>query len=342
MESGRAALSPAPVFPLNREAIDGYLQRKSSQGAAPVTIGKYRTPLLHLLQWSGEPAELTPPKLQLWRQALVEHGYSKISVQKYVTVVNDFLRSAGQEALCIPKPARYDLTGRRFGYLTVVAQTSRRQHKYIVWKCVCKCGREVEIPSGMLLEGNTTSCGCLNTEILQHHNRYQEGTELLRSMTERVLSPHAASGYVGVMLRQDRWVAYINYKGVRHHLGTYTKLEDAVKARARAKEAVMEDAARIYGETDHLYGPPPRRPPRPVLEPVPEPALPRARRSNNTSGCPGVTLQRGKWSASISVHGRRYRMGVYARLEDAVAARKRAEALAQAGDMEGLEAICGK
>ncbi len=50
-------------------------------------------------------------------------------------------------------------------------------------------------------------------------------------------------------------------------------------------------------------------------------------RSNNTSGVPGVewwtTKQR--WRAAICFKGRRYSLGTYARFEDAVKARKRAE-----------------
>ncbi len=125
-------------------------------------------------------------------------------------------------------------------------------------------------------------------------------------------------------------------------MGTYSKLEDAVKARARAKEAVMEDAARIYEETDHLYGEAPRRPPRPekILFVQPDPVSVPARRGDNTSGYTGVTRSKGKWVASISVNKFRYRLGAYDELEDAIAARQQAEDLVTAGDFDALKAIC--
>ena len=50
-------------------------------------------------------------------------------------------------------------------------------------------------------------------------------------------------------------------------------------------------------------------------------------RSNNTSGVPGVDWQPSKqrWRAAICFKGKRYYLGSYARFEDAVKARKRAE-----------------
>ncbi len=328
-------------FILSREVIDTYLKNKADQGVALVTIRKYRTPLLHLLQWTGDSSQLTAQKMNSWRQSLVEHGYSKVSIQKYVTIVNDFLRAVGQSNLCIPKPVRSDLAGKTFGYLTVLEATEKRHHRYVLWKCMCKCGREIEVPSAMLLGGHTTSCGCLNIEILQHCNRYEEGTELRQALEEKVYNTNSASGYVGVQQKRGKWVAYITYKKKRYLLGTYSNIEDAVKARARAKEAVMEDAARIYKETEHLYGEAPRRPPRPTkaIEIKEESTAIRARRTNNTSGYPGVTMQHDKWNASISVQGYRYRLGAYAELEDAIAARKKAETLVKVGDLEQLKAI---
>lgn len=51
-------------------------------------------------------------------------------------------------------------------------------------------------------------------------------------------------------------------------------------------------------------------------------------RKNNTSGVPGVDWRptRGVWRAAICFKGKRYYLGGYKRFEDAVAARKRAEA----------------
>ncbi len=241
--------SAEPIFVFSAEAIEKYLADKSAAGVSAVTIGKYRTTLQNLLKWSADDATLTPRRMRDWRQSLVGCGYGKITVQRYVTVANDFLRAVGAPELCIPKPIQNDLTGKTFGYLTVIEATEKRKRRDVVWRCVCKCGRETEVPTVLLLGGNTTSCGCLSKEILRQANRYAEGTSLRQSLDDRVLSDRAVSGYVGVQPRRGKWLAYINYKGIRYNLGTYSKLEDAVRARARGKEWVMEDAARL----DEIY-----------------------------------------------------------------------------------------
>ncbi len=242
---------------LSQEVIDRYLQDKLAQGVSPGAVAKYRTPLYRLLE--ATPV-LTVQTLGSWRKALEEHGYSKLTVQNYVKVVNDFLRTGGHGALCIPRPLRYDLTGEVFGYLTAVEPTEKRSRRDVVWKCRCRCGRETEVPAVLLRGGNTTSCGCLNKEVLRYANRYVEGTSLRQSLTDQPLSHRAASGYTGVLARGDKWEARIAYKGVRRKLGTYTNLEDAVKARARAKEWIMEDAARLWDAYADCYGEAPHRP----------------------------------------------------------------------------------
>ncbi len=333
---------PNTKFLLTEQNLETYLQAKISNGVSPVSVAKYKTPLFHLHSWLGEDKELSTFRLQAWRKSLDEYGYGKITVQKYVVVINTFLRANGRSDLCIPKPVKNELAGRTFGYLTALEPTGERHHRYVVWHCICKCGKEVDIPSGMLLGGHTTSCGCLNTEIFQHCNRYEEGTDLRHSLAERIMNPNSASGYVGVQPKRGKWFAYINYKGVRYNLGTYSRIEDAVKARARAKEAVMEDATRIYEETDHLYGEAPRRPPRPEKIPFvqPDPVSIPARRGDNTSGYTGVTRSKGKWVASISVKKYRYRLGAYDELETAVAVRQKAEDLVAADDLDALKVIC--
>ena len=62
-----------------------------------------------------------------------------------------------------------DLTGRKFGRLTVICRSGTYQrpsgNKEPTWKCKCECGNEVVVLSSNLKKnGNTLSCGCLQTE----------------------------------------------------------------------------------------------------------------------------------------------------------------------------------
>ena len=54
-----------------------------------------------------------------------------------------------------------NLTGHRFGKLTVVEPTDQRRYRSVVWRCKCDCGNEKLVASSSLLSGDTKSCGCL-------------------------------------------------------------------------------------------------------------------------------------------------------------------------------------
>lgn len=52
-----------------------------------------------------------------------------------------------------------DLTGIKFGSLTVVGYIGKRNGKS-VWRCKCDCGNETESMTSNLTRGLSTSCGC--------------------------------------------------------------------------------------------------------------------------------------------------------------------------------------
>ena len=62
---------------------------------------------------------------------------------------------------CIQRSPRPDLTGQRFGRLTVLFLQPERLRSYCVWHCRCDCGKEVDVTSRDLKSGSTRSCGCL-------------------------------------------------------------------------------------------------------------------------------------------------------------------------------------
>lgn len=56
-----------------------------------------------------------------------------------------------------------DLTGRRFGMLTVLelfAPGIKTGTKKRTWTCQCECGQHSVVYGSNLLTGNTRSCGC--------------------------------------------------------------------------------------------------------------------------------------------------------------------------------------
>jgi hypothetical protein len=58
-----------------------------------------------------------------------------------------------------------DLTGQKFGRLTVLSLTGRK-NKRLQWLCRCDCGKEKIIRSSSLTTGNTKSCGCQRNNMI--------------------------------------------------------------------------------------------------------------------------------------------------------------------------------
>lgn len=59
---------------------------------------------------------------------------------------------------------RVDLTGKRFGRLTVNQLDSVRGNGESYWLCTCDCGNQIAVSRGNLKLGITKSCGCLQKE----------------------------------------------------------------------------------------------------------------------------------------------------------------------------------
>lgn len=60
-------------------------------------------------------------------------------------------------------PKLIDLTGQRFGRLTVLERAENKRG-HAAWLCRCDCGRSIVVQSDSLKSGNTRSCGCLFAE----------------------------------------------------------------------------------------------------------------------------------------------------------------------------------
>lgn len=57
-----------------------------------------------------------------------------------------------------------DISGKKFGRLTVIRPIAERQNRKIVWECLCECGVRSYVVGADLRGGNTQSCGCYHIE----------------------------------------------------------------------------------------------------------------------------------------------------------------------------------
>lgn len=158
-----------------------------------------------------------------------------------VVVVTGTLLRIGQCKSCGCTRMCDDLTGKKFGKLTVLRENGR-SHKQYLWECKCECGNITNVLASCLKRGTTKSCGCLNSESMQKVNEYNRKYELkedtrLSSLNQKT-GKHNTSGYKGVSFdkKAKKWRALIGFKKKSYHLGYFDKLEDAVKARREAEK----------------------------------------------------------------------------------------------------------
>lgn len=59
-------------------------------------------------------------------------------------------------------PPALDITGQKYNELTAIECVGTANNGQKIWKCVCSCGKEVNVTIGNLRSGHTKSCGHLN------------------------------------------------------------------------------------------------------------------------------------------------------------------------------------
>lgn len=131
---------------------------------------------------------------------------------------------------------RIDLTGQRYGFLTVL-QPSENIGIRTTWLCQCDCGSTTIVKTRELRRGKVASCGCRKKPNGLQLIHYIDGTciEMLKSTKMR---SNNTSGHTGVFLdcRSNKWRAEIMLKGKRHCLWSFNNLKDAIASREEAKE----------------------------------------------------------------------------------------------------------
>ncbi len=87
-----------------------------------------------------------------------------------------------------------DLTGRRFGRLTVIARAENSKDGRASWLCICDCGNKCIVVGDKLRRGEKKSCGCMMRE-WQHMSHSSHGLSdsklyrIWRSMRGRCKNP---------------------------------------------------------------------------------------------------------------------------------------------------------
>ena len=143
-----------------------------------------------------------------------------------------------------------DITGQKFGRLTAMYATEKRDYKgSVIWHCRCECGNETEVSQDGLSGGNCRSCGCWKREMQQ--KRYlllhQVDGTCVEWLEKRKHRRDNTSGFRGVYkLREGRYRVTIGFKRQRFQVGCFPTFEEAVQARLEAEELIHNGFVREY------------------------------------------------------------------------------------------------
>lgn len=66
-----------------------------------------------------------------------------------------------------------DLTGMRFGQLTVLGIAGKNKYNKYLYNCVCDCGKTKVTLGTRLVTGRCKSCGCYNNEVKVSKSKYK-------------------------------------------------------------------------------------------------------------------------------------------------------------------------
>lgn len=140
-----------------------------------------------------------------------------------------------------------DLTGRKFGELTVIEKDEEKSKKYgeTYWKCKCSCGKETSVSRKHLLDGTTLSCGHLRkqsgiehqdnfTGMRDRQNKYGTNLEVIRNQK---IQSNNTSGVKGVDYHKgrDEWRARVFVNG-KEITKWFKDKDDAIEWRENAVE----------------------------------------------------------------------------------------------------------
>lgn len=146
-----------------------------------------------------------------------------------------------------------ELIGKTFGELTV-QEIKKIKGKHSVAICKCSCGKITRTNLYNLKNGKTTSCGHENLKYLKNGYEIRKIASInntnINSINDRKKNKNNKSGHTGVsQMENGKYRAYINFQHKQYHLGSYEKLEDAVRARKVAEEKIYGTFLNWYAET---------------------------------------------------------------------------------------------
>jgi len=216
--------------------------------------------------------------------------------------------------------AKHDLTGKRFGRLTVLYQTDDYVYpndgkRTARWHCICDCGNECDKLGTLLFNDRTHSCGCYRSDVSKDVNK---------KYNEYDLTNDYGIGYTSA--NEEFYFDIEDYDTIRHHSWC---LSDGyvVSANNIRMHRIVTDCKDEY-EVDHVnHRTNDNRKTNLRVGTHQENMMNKKIYRNNTSGVPGINWSNShkQWHVRIQVNGSRINLGYYDDFDIAKQVRKSAE-----------------
>jgi hypothetical protein len=116
-----------------------------------------------------------------------------------------------------------DLVGQTFGFFTVLENEAPSNDGRKACKCVCACGRVLNIRRSSLTTGNTRSCGCKHSELCgnkllthgdsrkgKHTSEYRSWSHILDRCNNPSSRDYPRYGGRGIKICES-WLVYSNF-----------------------------------------------------------------------------------------------------------------------------------
>lgn len=118
----------------------------------------------------------------------------------------------------VSKQFSKNLTNQRFGNLIALKPTKMRKHRSVVWECKCDCGNIHLASAELLLNGHTSSCGCIRSKGNQKiKNILQSGN--IPFIAEYPIRVNEINYYYDfALIKEEKVICFIEYDGILHFI----------------------------------------------------------------------------------------------------------------------------
>lgn len=200
-----------------------------------------------------------------------------------------------------------DLTGQKFGRLTVIKRDESSPKGRSKWICQCDCGNTISVLRNHLTCGTTKSCGCIKKYV--NLKAIKSGTQFGQLEVIERTEQKSGNSYIYKCKCTCGNICFVSSAHLKNGNTKSCGCFSATEHKKAIKKAI-EIRGNFYVDGTDIVNIVPGNP-----------------RYNNTSGCKGVSWDRSVnlWKAYITFKGKRYYLGSSSDFNYAVSLRKAAE-----------------